>query len=83
METKEIEARINHLTGNIMGLQTLLLSVIATSDKKDDIIKHFIEDARNTHAVLLAESKLPDDTLHQLDSWYATTIQMLLEDQTG
>lgn len=76
---EEIETRLNNITGNMLGIQTLLLALYATSDKKSEIIEHFISDAKNTHAMLIAESTLPDAVLHQLDNWYATTVQTMME----
>jgi hypothetical protein len=77
----ELESRLNQMTGNLMGLQTLLLSVIATSGKRVEIANHFREDAIRNLATLNAESNLPDETLAFLEHWYATTLEMLVSDE--
>lgn len=76
----ELESRINQLAGNMLGIQTLLLSIVATSPRRNTIVEHFIAEARHTHATLLAESSMPDEVLHQLDHWYATTVTALMEE---
>lgn len=81
MDNKEIESRLNQLTGNMMGLQTLLLSVIANSGKRVEIANHFKEDALRTMATLNAESSLSDETLATLEHWYASTLEMLVSDE--
>ncbi|BAK75405.1 hypothetical protein NH8B_0570 [Pseudogulbenkiania sp. NH8B] len=81
MDNKELESRLNQLTGNVMGLQTLLLSVIATSGKRVNIANHFKEEALRTMATLNAESGLPDEVLGNLERWYATTLEMLISDE--
>lgn len=81
MKNQELESRLNQLAGNIMGVQTLLLSVVATSGKRMEIANHLREEARRTHAVLHGESTMPDETLAALENWYATTLSLLLSDE--
>ncbi|MDE1715804.1 hypothetical protein PWG14_25380 [Chromobacterium amazonense] len=77
MENNEIRTRLDILTGNMLGLQTLLLSIVATSAKRDEIIRYFEEEARHTHATLIADPGMSDEVLHQLEQWYATTLTAL------
>ncbi|MCP1290917.1 hypothetical protein HA052_24685 [Chromobacterium haemolyticum] len=81
MDNKEIESRLNQLTGNLMGVQTLLLSVVATSGRRAEIANHFREESARMLATMNAESNLSDETLSYLDHWCTTTLSMLLSDE--
>lgn len=81
MNDQNLQSRINQLTGNMMGIQTLLLSVIATSGKRVEIANHLREETDRLTAVLNAESGLPDETLHTLEHWLASTLDMLVSDE--
>jgi hypothetical protein len=77
----EIESRLNQLTGNVMGLQTLILAIISTSDRRQAIAEHLQRDAAMTLAHMNAESRQADETLQQMEQWLNTTIEMLLSDE--
>ena len=77
----EIESRLNQLTGNIMGLQTLVLAIISTSDRRQAIAEHLQRDAAMTLAHMNAESRQPDEVLQQMEQWLNTTVEMLLSDE--
>lgn len=81
MENKEVESRLNQLTGNMMGIQTLLLSVIATSGRRTEIANHLREEMARLTAVMNAESSLPDETLQHLEHWLTSTLEMLISDE--
>ncbi len=78
-DLKELESRVNQLTGNMLGIQTLLLALYANHPDKESVIRYFISDAKHTHAMLHGESTLPDEALEYLNHWYTTTASMLLE----
>ena len=81
MQKTDIERRLDQLTGNLMGLQTLLLSVIATSGRRAAIAAHMRQEAEAQLAHLNAESGLPDDVLAYLEHWFATTLAFLDSDE--
>ena len=81
MDMLEHESRINQLTGNMMGVQMLLLSVVANSGRRVEIANHLQEEARRTLATMNGESALPDEVLHHLENWLTTTVDMLLSDE--
>lgn len=81
MDNKELESRLNQLTGNLMGVQTLLLSVIATSGRRAEIANHFKEESARMLATMNAESTLEDETLAYLDHWCTTTLDLLVSDE--
>jgi len=81
VENKELTSRLNQLTGNVMGVQTLLLSVIATSGRRTEIANHLREEMARLTAVMNAESQLPDETLFHLEHWLNTTLEMLVSDE--
>lgn len=81
METDELESRLNQMMGNMMGMQTLLLSVIATSGKRTEILSHFREEAETANAVFI-QSRLPDEAIAHFARWVSTTFDMLADDET-
>ncbi|MDW5417730.1 hypothetical protein R6242_14260 [Iodobacter sp. CM08] len=77
----EIESRLNQLTGNIMGLQTLVLAVVATSGRSQLIAEYLQKETLVTLANLNAESTQADETLQRMEYWLRTTIDLLLSDE--
>lgn len=81
MENNETTARLNHLTGNMMGLQALVLSIVATSGRRTEIANHFAEESQRALATFIGESNLPDDAIHHFQHWCETTVAMLMSDE--